>query len=763
MKAEEILAMTVSPDSFQRECRRRRSSYIFKTVKNALVETYLGDGWEAHQPYKKSTRMRRKKNVDVAFEDMIWTLFADIGFTVLNQDRAFVLRYGKGESDTRQIDVFTADDETILLVECKATNGELKKGHFKSDIEALSGISGGLIQRVRGAFPNHKVKIIFATSGYIVSSPDAERMRDAGIEHFDDDVVEYYQDLAKHLGAAARFQLLGRLFAGTKIPGMNNRVPAIRGRMGGHRYYAFSIEPEKILKIGYILHRNKANTNLMPTYQRLIKRSRLKSVAAFIEDGNFFPNSVIISIDAGKRGLSFDKAALGVEGTESRIGILHLPQTYRSAYIIDGQHRVYGFAETDFAKTETIPVVAFVNLSRVDQVRMFMDINENQKAVPKNLRNTLYASIDWDSIDLRKRDKALKLQIAQNLGESKKSPLAGRIVVGENKTTKTRCITIETIKVALDRGNFFGSFTSSAVIEQGTFYKGSNDETMCVLLPFLERSFILLRRELPEQWELGNSEGGYVFVNPGIQSYLRILSDVVDHLVQSTDINPRTMPPDDLIEYASFYLEPVFRFLRELQPDVGAELKKRYGSGGPIRYWRSLQQAIHDEFEEFNPSGMKKWWDEQAQTHNDASREIVRKVEEFMNNDFRKRLRSEYGDTWFKDGLPLPVYKDAIDRAAEKSYDRAEDVDPWNALNLISYRDIACKDDGQWTKLFRERYSLPNGDNRGGRRAKTSWMVRLNKIRNDLYHITHYSVSDDDYEFLELLNVWFLENESALE
>ena len=69
--------------------------------------------------------------------------------------------------------------------------------------------------------------------------------------------------------------------------------------MGGHKYYSFSIEPERLLKIGYVLHRNEANKNMMPTYQRIIKKKRLTDVQKFINGGGYFPNSLIISIDTG--------------------------------------------------------------------------------------------------------------------------------------------------------------------------------------------------------------------------------------------------------------------------------------------------------------------------------------------------------------------------------------------------------------------------------------------------------------------------------
>jgi hypothetical protein len=78
------------------------------------------------------------------------------------------------ESITQQIDVFAADDEAILVVECKATDGEPKKGNFKEAIEALGGKKEGLIKSIRKAFPDskHKIKFIFATKNYILSEPD---------------------------------------------------------------------------------------------------------------------------------------------------------------------------------------------------------------------------------------------------------------------------------------------------------------------------------------------------------------------------------------------------------------------------------------------------------------------------------------------------------------------------------------------------------------------------------------------------------------
>lgn len=52
-----------------------------------------------------------------------------------------------------------------------------------------------------------------------------------------------------------------------------------------------------------------------------------------------------------------------------------------------------------------------------------MDINENQKAVPKSLRVTLNADMLWESKDPNERRQALRSKIAQMLGEEPTSPL----------------------------------------------------------------------------------------------------------------------------------------------------------------------------------------------------------------------------------------------------------------------------------------------------------------------------------------------------
>jgi len=358
---------------------KRKNMYIEDKQRKVALQELEEEGWEYVKDYAdpKFVKVRKEKPYDEQFEDTVWLLFAQMGFTHLNKDRNFKMTYDYQNPDfTQQVDVFAADDETILIVECKSAETR-KDGVFKKEIEALHGQMDGLRKTALKQFPGRKVKFIWAVNNYIMSAKDIQRMQEWDIVFFSESTIQYYCELVKHLGTCARYQLLGNLLANTEIKNMQNKIPAIKGTMGGFDYYEFSIEPEKLLKIGYVLHRSEANKNMMPTYQRIIKKKRLKEVQTFINEGGYFPNSLIISIDTKGRGLQFDQSPTKVEDSLSKLGILHLPKRYHSAYIIDGQHRLYGYSDTEYARTNTVPVVAFVDLERSEQLKLFMDINEN--------------------------------------------------------------------------------------------------------------------------------------------------------------------------------------------------------------------------------------------------------------------------------------------------------------------------------------------------------------------------------------------------
>lgn len=739
---------------------RRKNMYIEDKQRRVALQELEEEGWEYVKDYAdpKFVKVRKEKPYDEQFEDKVWLLFYQMGFTYLNNDRNFKMAYDfQNPNFTQQIDIFAADEETVLIVECKSAE-RMRDGVFKKEIEALHGQMDGLRKNALKQFPGRKVKFIWATHNYIMSPKDIQRMQEWDIIFFSDSTIQYYCELVRHLGTCARYQLLGNLLANTEIKNMQNRIPAIKGTMGGYDYYEFSIEPEKLLKIGYVLHRSEANKNMMPTYQRIIKKKRLKEVQSFINEGGYFPNSLIISIDTKGRGLQFDQSPTKVEDSLSKLGVLHLPKRYHSAYIIDGQHRLYGYSDTDYARTNTIPVVAFVDLERSEQLKLFMDINENQKAVSKTLRVTLNSDMLWDSPDYNDRREALRSKIAQMCGEEPTSPLLGRVVIGEDEKNPTKCITIEAIQQALKRCHFFTTYgKNNAIILDGSFDLGDNQSTLDLFYPFLEGCLKIVKANCESEWTVG--EQGILTINRGIQAVIRIIDDVVIHLMTQNKIAPKNQALEEIIDEVEYYIEPLANYINSVDEAQRKELKGFLGGGADTKFWRSFQKAIAEEREDFKPEGLKEYIENETKQYNAESREYLTIIEERIKDMIANALESYYGENWIIKGLPKNTYKTAKKMADDKNYellsnDEDAEIDTWDCITLTDCREIVTYSHN-WSEIFESIVTRPEDISLSNKEQKTEWMSAMSKEINKISKTT-YSVPKTTFELISSIYDWLV-------
>lgn len=738
----------------------RNKKFIIKKERAIALQELIEEGWVMCKEYKdpKFIAVKKDKPYYEIFEDKVWMMFANMGFTYMNSDRTFEMQYDYQNANiTQQIDVFAADDETVLIVECKSAE-KLKDGVFKKHIEAFYGQMDGLRKEILKKFPRRKVKFIWATSNYIMSKADLEKLEEWNIAHFSEAVIDYYYELLKHLGSCAKYQLLGNLFADQEIRNMENKIPAIQGKMGGNTYYSFSIEPDKLLKIGYVLHRNEANKNMMPTYQRLIKKKRLKEVQAFINHGGYFPNSLIVSIDTKGKGIQFDSSATKISDSISKLGILHLPKRYRSIYIIDGQHRLYGYSDSIYAAKNSIPVVAFVDLDRKEQIKLFMDINENQKAVPKTLRVTLNADMLWVSEDYNERRQALRSKIAQMLGEEETSPLFGRVVIGENEKTSIRCITVEALQGALKKCNFFTIYAKkNIIIKDGTFDLGDNQSTADWFYPFIEEIFRYIKDNLEEEWNKGENDEGILTINRGIQAVIRVANDIINHLIKNSEISPKVHKVEKVVEPMKYYIDPLIDFIQSITAEKRKELKSTFGGGADTKYWRMFQKAIADERDDFKPEGLEEYWLNQAKVFNNESLDLLRDISLDIKTVIAEQLKNRHDEKWLINGVPKVVYIRAKKESDDQNYEyqvgggEGEITSIWECITLEECTEIV-KYGKNWSEIF-EAILIPPGVTRGDKNIKTEWMSRLAEITKKLAKPS-YSVSKEEYEFIREIHDW---------
>lgn len=107
-------------------------------------------------------------------------------------------------------------------------------------------------------------------------------------------------------------------------------------------------------------------------FQRTLEVKRAHEIASYIDSGlGTIPNSIVLSAQPD--------AGLKILGGKT----LEFNDAPKAFLVLDGQHRVYGFS---LAKTELrVPVVIYDNLTRIEETRLFIDINTTQRPVPSAL------------------------------------------------------------------------------------------------------------------------------------------------------------------------------------------------------------------------------------------------------------------------------------------------------------------------------------------------------------------------------------------
>lgn len=152
--------------------------------------------------------------------------------------------------------------------------------------------------------------------------------------------------------------------------GKEIRASVSQIRQGEHRFYTFSIFSDILAKCCFATNKDEDPIN---GFQRVLDAKRAKDIANYIDhELGTIPNSIVLSAQA--------EANFKLVGQGKTASFLFDPHSF---LIIDGQHRVFGYA---IAKTRLrVPVVVYENLTRAQEARLFIDINTKQRPVPKEL------------------------------------------------------------------------------------------------------------------------------------------------------------------------------------------------------------------------------------------------------------------------------------------------------------------------------------------------------------------------------------------
>ena len=746
----------IGEPEISKELYRRRSRYIFETVPNdkERIQKSQDDGWEIQKRNKKSVRLKKLKAYDVALEDRVWTLLAKLGWEWMNKDRTFRLDYAKTKQG-KQIDVFAADSETVLIVECKSTKS-WKPGTFRDEILEVQGLKKGVNGTIRQAFSTTpKTAWLFVTQNYRISDDTLKHFTTNNIHHISEGELSYYEQLVDHLGPVAKYQLFGRLFSGMEIPELDTRFPALRGKAGGHVIYCFLVEPELLLKVGYVLHRtSELELEDVQSYQRLVSKARMKDIKKFLDEGGYFANSILLNIRSNRRGgLHFDLAGGGDHASNTDIGIVHLPKTYQSAMIIDGQHRLFGYGHTERRKTDMLPVVAFCNLPGEEQQELFVDINAKQKPVPKNLLMTLMAAFDFDSDMPSIAKPAAVTRLIEVMNSDKGSYLYKRIVLAEEKRTAAVSVTLRYLQgEGLNKTSILASVDNGKLIEghcwtknwSGTVRKAYKFLNLCM-------STIYEVEELKTQWDRGSGPGGFVAMNASLSALFIAIDEVLAHLVKTKGVRPSTLSPEELHKKVRPHLDDVALFLMSLD-DSSIERLRSFGGGGAVkRILRHYQYAIYKSDNTFTPEGLLQWNKESTLVYTDKTEPLTTAINIALKDYCWKKMQDVHGRRRWLDYIPMDI-KTHI----EKEFRNRGRKEPQeNYLNLIHYKDIILDNAGDVFDIG--VFTSPEQKGKSIRaKKKLDWFFQISDARSKCTHPEREIVTEEAYNFVREVYDWLL-------
>lgn len=746
---EWLITVTTDSSKLKREATKRRKPYQELSVAKSAVNDFLDNGWEVDRELKIKTRIRKPWSHDERLENRVWHLFYLLGYPEISAGRNFQITIHRRGADPfkKQIDVLAKDDETVVVAECKSS-ARICRRSLQKDVEEFASLKGPISNAIKKHYGrDFKPKIIwlFVTSNIAWSQPDKRRAVGANINVVTEKELRYYLQIADHLRSAARFQFLAEFLKDQKIPEMENiRVPAVRGKLGGKMFYSFVSTPKQMLKIAFVNHRSLNDPAGAPSYQRLVSRTRLRQISRFIHGGGFFPTNILVNFASKCR---FEQVAKD-EDTNVVFGNLYLPCRYRSAWIIDGQHRLYGYAPlSDKYLNQNIMVVAFDGLKKEEEANFFVTINHEQKSVPKTLLDDLEGELKWGSDRPTERIGAISARLIGLLNNDIGEPLYGRVTQQGISPTEKTCLTVPALKDGLRRSGLVGQ----AILKKKEYGPGPLCSTKDV--DTLERArgtlnsyFQFLVSANPGQWEAGRK--GHLCTNVSVQAYLQLLSAVISYMESNKGLTARELEPNELIAEIEEYMDPVLSWLASASAvQMEKQFKVQFGSGGPREYFFRLCQMIRARFSDFSPEGMDEWTEEQSE---ELVAEADRKLKELnihvqktIFNTFKQKY-GKTGDIYWNKGVTDKKIKT---RAYEKSLDDDdEDRLPLeNYLDFIEYKKIV-ENKTHWP-LFKPIFDIPEPGEKGYSK-NVRWMERINELRRIPAHATekrHYKTSDFDY------------------
>lgn len=630
-----------------------------------------------------------------------------------------------------QIDVVGGFDGTFIVFECKsASQPKLKK--ITQEINIFAGRKTEIEQAIREKFKlkYNEVKFILALEDIKITEEDLKTAQENDIYIWGSKYLETGGELYSIIGPLAVHYVLKELRVSPKPirdkeGGADYKVPSFRIIVGDEEIYSFYLPAEKLLNLVYVFRLQPGNED---AYQRFISKRRIfgskneMGLTEFVDNGGFFKNNVVCSFE---REVKFEPKPTGLLLSSSHIqfGILSIPKIYGTVWVIDGQHRIYGYsgAKPEVKKTH-LGVVAYKDADKKKQAKDFIDINQKQKPVDPSTLWDLLSQIDPSSL------QGAITRIAKEL--NKRGVFQGKILIpGEAFQSKKSAY-------PLNIANVCNSLYDRKMIDpkgRDNLYKRISEVTQENLYPdkvieygvdVLDQYFSLIIEiaETVPDWR-----SGFILQNNGFNVFLRVLNEILKF--KKGNWNKHEVR--ELIkEPLKLYFEEHFEEIKETRISTSNEAGRGKVALDIMKY---INQKNENFARDFIKEAEKR---ERIEFEKSEPYQVIKQLENGLRIFIEDGLKGT-AKNWWKERIPQDVQE-----SAKTSLERNESPWPWVKveekspifyINFPDYAKIIQRKDN-WRDVFQKKLKDPD--------VITSKLKELENIRNTIAHMRNITVQE---------------------
>ncbi len=742
--------------------RKKANSFTFKSIQSNKLDNYIAQGWEISRKNKTSYRIKKQKSHDILLEDKAWCLLAKMGYKEMNGEKFNVhFEHENGIKDKKQIDVFGCDDETVLIIECKSKKNRGRRTLQKDLHETIC-----LQDFIRKSVFSHyngkslpKIVWIYVTNNIIWSEPDVNRARGGNIVIITENELQYFEAFIKHMGPSGKYQILSEFLKGQKISGIPDvKIPGIKGCIGGETFFSFVTTPRALLKIAFVNHQAFNHPDGKPAYQRMISASRIKEIGKYIQEGGYFPTNILVNFINTPKFLPLSNK----ENTDPNIkfGWIELPKKYRSAWIIDGQHRLYGYSKLDDKYLDqSLFVLGFEKMETRKEADLFITINHKQKSVPKSLLVSLLADIRMGADDPKIALTALASAVVRSLYSDNTSPLFRRYTLPGVPPSHSQNLTISETVNGLNRSILLGKIIHGSIVP-GPLSGATDEKTIVRARIILNGYFEAIMEANPERWELGKS--AYICVNPGIRAHLSLITEIIKYLEHRKSIDFQLLKEQEIIKLLIEIAEPIINYVRTASDsEISESFSRKFGEGGVKEYLYKMCEIVKVGFNDFGSDEFKNYIEKRDDERVSEADQFIINLTNDVTNYVIEVLKMVHGTHRMPSG-ELAYWEIGIENKSvkEKAYKKQQDDPTHKRLPKEAYIDIVdiqtiIQQKNNWIH-FEPVFNIPLEDEKKGKKYYTSWIEVFNKLRRIPAHKSALRVyDDDDFGFLDYLRSEF--------